>query len=96
LRPAAWNTSVHDLRPGNRGARRFGGRVADDGNRSGGDGLIDESIPVAALTLHGDKNNSGANPSGIVFHAGNGRVSATGKNLGALQKLLKSHWSDYK
>ncbi|MGA7648447.1 MAG: hypothetical protein WBW01_18210, partial [Terriglobales bacterium] len=32
----------------------------------------------------------------IVFHSGNVRVSALREDLGALQELLESHWSDYK
>jgi hypothetical protein len=87
---------MHDLRPGNRGARRFGRRVGDYGNRSGGNGLIDESIAVAGLAFHGDKNRSRAHPPGIVFHPGNGRVPALGEDLGTLQELLEGHWSDYK
>src|ERR1035438_8128349 len=49
---------MHDLRPANRRARRFGRGVGDDGNRSGSDGLSDEPIAPAGLTLHGDKNSS--------------------------------------
>ena len=87
---------VYDLRPGHRGTRRFGRRIGDDGNRSSSDGLIDESIAIARLTLHGDKNSSGAHPSRIVFHTSNGRVSALGEDLGTLQELLECHWSNYK
>src|ERR1035441_7604983 len=57
---------MHDLRPTNPRARRFGRGVGDDGNRSGSDGLIDEPIAVAGLTLHSDKNSSRARPSRIV------------------------------
>jgi hypothetical protein len=57
--------------------------------------LIDEPIAVAGLALHGDKNSSRAHPPGIVFHPSNGRVSALGQNLGALQELLECHCSDY-
>jgi len=31
--------------------------------------------------------------AGIVFHTGNGRISALGENLGTLQELLECHWS---
>ncbi len=88
--------SVHDLRPGNCGTRSFGRGVGDDGNRSGGDGLINEAIAVAGLALHRDKNRSRAHSPGIVLHPGNARVSALRENLGALQELLECHWSDYK
>src|SRR5260370_5681442 len=86
---------MEDLRPGTRGARRLGRRVGDEGNRSGRDGLIDKPIAVAGLALHSDKNRSGAHSPGIVFHSGNGRVPALEENLGALQELVKCHWSDY-
>src|ERR1019366_3003948 len=76
---------MHDLRPANRRARRFGrGR------------LIDEPFAVAGLTLHGKKNSPRAPPPRIVFHPSNGRVSALRENLGALQELLECHWVDYK
>src|ERR1700719_2281352 len=48
--------SMHDLRPGNRGARRFGRRIGDYGSRSGSDSLIDKPIAVASLTLDRDKD----------------------------------------
>jgi len=83
--------SVHHLRPSDRWTRRFSRGVGDDTNRSGSDGLIDETIAIAGLTFHGDKHNSGARPPGIVFHPGNGRVPALGEDLGALQELLESH-----
>ena len=88
--------SVQDLRPGDAGTRNFGRGVGDDGNRSGGDGLINEAIAVAGLALHGDKNRPRTHPPGIVFHSGNARVSALREDLGALQELLEGHWSDYK
>jgi hypothetical protein len=94
--PSKRAASTHDLCPANRRARRFARSVGDDGNRSGSDGLIDEAIAVVGLALHGDKHSSGAHSPGIVFHTRNGRVSALGENLGALQELLERHWSDYK
>jgi hypothetical protein len=81
------------LRPSHSGTRRFDRRVGDNGNRSGSDSLINEPIAVARLALHGDKNSSWTHPPGIVFHTGNGRISALGENLGTLQELLECHWS---
>src|SRR3982074_1901649 len=65
------SASVYDLRPGHRGTRRFGRGIGDDGNRSSSDGLIDESIAIARLTLHGDEHSSWAHSPGIVFHPSN-------------------------
>ena len=54
-------------------------------------------LPSLDLALHGDENSvPGRTRRESYSTPVNGRVSALGKDLGALQELLEGHWSDYK
>jgi hypothetical protein len=75
---------VRDPGPGNPGARRFGRRVADNGNGSGGNRFVDEAISVGAFPAHGDESEAGFHAPRVVVETTDLRVSLPGKNLGAI------------
>src|SRR5579872_4190237 len=85
-----------NLRPGDAFTRQLGGRICDDRDRAILDRLIDKAIAVGSLSLHGDEKTSGLHPTRVVFHTGDVGVSAVREKLHAIQKILESHWGNYR
>jgi hypothetical protein len=82
---------MRNLRPSYAGARLFGGRVGDDGYRSGGDGLVDEFIAIAGFTPHGNKQVSRLHAPGVVLKVAHRGIPVPAEHLRPLQKLFKRH-----
>src|SRR5579872_1709088 len=86
--------SMRNQRPRNSLTRIRFRRVGNNRRCTGGDCTVDELVAVAGITLHGDKQITRLDSSGIVFQTADGGITTTGKNLRTLQKLLERHWSE--
>src|SRR5205814_353611 len=63
----------------------------DDGNRARGNCPVNEAVPVAHLTSHGDKNVSMFDVARIVLQTAYLRIARCAENFGTVEELLQGH-----